>query len=742
MINKAFYKLGHFIYHCRWFLIALWFFLLIACIPFIPNIISPFKTTGFIDDNAPSTKTSQDLDKALGYNSYNKFIVLYNSNEISASSPSFERKIKQSLSHLDQFPIPHKIIYPSYNPKQISKDKHTAYAVVIIKDKQPINDKQLQELVSLIKKPSRMTMKLGGESIFTSNVNQQTEKDLYKADLIASPVSIVTMILVFGSLIAAFLPILLGGGCAFITLILLYFLGQAFTLSIFTLNIALMLGLCLSLDYCLFIISRFRDELKEQPNVIEAIAVTQSTAGRAVFFSGIAVFASLSALLIFPINILFSVGVGGLTAVFFAMVTSIVFLPAMLAILNKKINLFSIRFLNKRKKNSMKSRFWLTNIIVHHPMPFFIVTLLLLILCGYPTLSARFGVSDFHIFPENSKYRQFFTSYAKNFNENELTPIVMVVKTKHSNEILSKHALEELLSLVNRLKRNPLIKEVNSIVSSDPQLTADQYYNLYNMPKKQMPASIKSMLDTTTRTHLTMISIVSKYSINSPRTKELIKKLRHFKHPSDMKLGLTGTPVANMYVFKKIMHLMPHAILWIMIFTYLILLVLMRSLFLPLKAILMNLLSLSACFGALVLVFQDGYFHRLLQFQPQGIVDITLLVIIFCALFGFSMDYEVFLLTRIKEAHMKSNNCAKSIVFGLGKSRRIITSAAMIVICICCSFLVAEVLMVKAFGLGIAVAIFMDAFLIRTILVPATMSLLQSLNWYLPAWLDRLLPSS
>ena len=177
-----------------------------------------------------------------------------------------------------------------------------------------------------------------------------------------------------------------------------------------------------------------------------------------------------------------------------------------------------------------------------------------------------------------------------------------------------------------------------------------------------------------------------------------------------------------------------------MVFTYLILLVLLRSVFLPLKAIVMNLLSLSACYGALVLVFQEGYLHRLLNFEPQGMLDISLLVIIFCALFGFSMDYEVFLLTRIKESFELYKENKKSIVFGIEKSSRIITSAAVIVIFLCGSFLVADVLMVKAFGLGIAVAIFVDAFIIRTILVPATMTLMNRWCWYLPKWLDRILP--
>jgi RND superfamily putative drug exporter len=207
-----------------------------------------------------------------------------------------------------------------------------------------------------------------------------------------------------------------------------------------------------------------------------------------------------------------------------------------------------------------------------------------------------------------------------------------------------------------------------------------------------------------------------------------------------MQFYLTGVPVINKDIVTSIVDNLPYALLWIMVSTYIILLILLRSLFLPLKAILMNLLSLCACYGALVFIFQEGHFAHWLNFQPQGMLDISILVIIFCALFGFSMDYEVFLLSRIKEYYDATHSNNRSVIFGIEKTSKIITSAALIVIFLCGSFLVAEVLMVKAFGLGIAVAIFVDAFLIRTLLVPSTMILLKKWNWYLPRWLNKILP--
>lgn len=741
MQNTIFYKLGTLIHSLRWFLIGLWVVLVMACIPFLPHITSPFKTTGFASEQSESAINERYINKKLGYSNNNTVLVLYSSPTLLATHPQFLNKIKKSLSGLEDFPIKHEILLPSSSNKQISKDKHTAYAVIILKTNESLTDTSLAQLESLIKQPTNMTMNLGGEPIFVENVNKQTEVDLYKADMVGGPVAIVTLIVVFGSIVAGLLPILLGGGSALMILTSLYFLGHVFPLSIFTLNIALLLGLCLSLDYALFVISRFRDELAHKKNVKEAIAIAQATAGKAVFFSGIAVFISLSALLLFPINILFSVAVGGMAAVFFAVLNAVIVLPAILAVLNHKINVWSIHFSKKSKRQHGHGWRVLARTVVGRPLIFFVTTLCFLLMLGYPVLTTKLGLSDFRIFPEKSQSRLFFDKYSESFNESDLTPILIGVRTG-SHSILSQKNLSALYDFTQELKRNPSIGEINSIVTTSPALSKKQYYALYKMDSKLLDPKINQLLETTTRQNFTLITLVSKYPVNSKETKTLMDNLSKIKSYQGLEIGLTGTPVDNWDVLNIISERLHWAILWIMVFTYLILLILLRSIFLPLKAILMNLLSLSACYGALVFVFQDGHFHQWLNFQPQGMLDISLLVIIFCAVFGFSMDYEVFLLTRIKESYHSTHDNDKSIIFGIEKSSRIITSAALIVIFICGSFLVADVLMVKAFGLGIAVAIFVDAFLIRTILVPATMSLIKSWNWYLPKWLDYLLPKT
>lgn len=693
---------------------------------------------GFVDEISKSYKTDQFLDKELGRRA-NRILISYSSEQLKTTSPLFLKKIKRSLSDLEQLPFKHDIIYPNKQNKQISKDKHTAYVLVTFQIKEPITKQQLTQFMVLIKKPSNMSMTFGGEPVFIEDVNQQTQKDLYNADIVAVPVSIIILIFIFGSIVAALIPIILGAGAALIILTSLYFLAQELTLSIFTVNIALLLGLCLSLDYSLFIISRFREELVRKKSVASAMTTTLGTAGKAVFFSGLAIFISLSALLFFPINILFSVGVGGLVAVFVAVFIAIIILPAILSVLKANINRLPVRTFKQNTQHSSRIWRWIANKVVSYPVTYFLFILILLLSLGYPFLKVKLGITDTHVLPNHSQSIQFFNEYKLKFNEHELTPILLVVTSRH-NKILSEKSLSKLYEFTKKLKENPAIAEVNSIVTTDNKLSKKQYYYLYKSAKKSDNQDIRELLKATTKDNFTLMSIVSKHPVNSAQTRALITELEAMDPGRGLSLQVTGVPVSNADVLAKISSLFPYALIWIIVLNYFILLILLRSLFLPLKAILMNIISLCASYGVLVFIFQEGYLHQYLNFSPQGMLDTSLLIIIFCVLFGFSMDYEVFLLTRIKEYYEETNDNKISIINGIDKSSKIITSAAIIVIFLCGSFMVADVLMVKEFGLGIAVAIFVDAFLVRSILVPSTMVLLGKWNWYLPQWLNKIIP--
>ncbi len=737
MRNDTFYRLGNFIYTFRWLILLFYLILTACCIPLLPKVMSQFTSTGFIDPASESAMTDQLLNKKIGYRD-NQFIILYESPNLVFKDSLFSQEIKASLSNLKKLPLSIEIIYPDNHNHQVSHNKHLAFAVVMLKEDGELSENVLRLIKKTIKKPEHLSMLIGGKPIFLEETKKQTQQDLIKAELIASPIAIVTLLVVFGTVVSAFIPMILDGICAIFILSLLFLFGQFFLLSIFTLNIALLLGLCLSLDYALFIMNRFRDELNDGYSIKEALSITVATAGKAVFFSGLAVFISLSALLMFPINILFSVGTGGIIAVAMAVIVSIGLLPAILAIMNTKINFLSIPLLFNKQHH--KNFYWqsIITIVIKFPWISFISILAVLLILGYPFLSVQLGLSDYKILPKNLESRQVFDHIKIDFNENLLSPIDITVESK--TPILSYQNIAALYRYTEKLKNNPDIDRVQSITTIDPKITKLQYQKMYTHFKNDLNPSLKQFLKLTTNNNLTIITLFSKNPDDFQKNKQLIQSIRNQKNISHLLCKVSGASANMLDVFHTISLVFHYALTWIIILTYVILLVLLRSLLLPIKAILMTILSLFASYGVLVFIIQEGHFSHLLHFQPQGMIDISLLIIIFCALFGFSMDYEVFLLSRIKEEYEKTRNTVKSIQHGIVHSSRIITSAAIIVIFICFSFISANVLLVKAFGLGISVAIFVDAFLIRTILVPATMVLLGKWNWYLPKWIEKILP--
>lgn len=736
METNIFYSLGKITYRFRVAIIAFWIAALLICMPHLANIMNPFTSTGFIATNSGSDKADKYLAKNLK-ESNNQFLVIYHSKNLQANSLGFQKKIDRSLRNLKNFPIKHEIILPKNNTKQISKDKHTAYAAIILKTTKILSGDELKQFQNSISKPKDMNVYLGGEPIFIQHINEQTQKDLFKSDMIAAPISIITLLIVFKTVVAALIPIYLGLSSAVLILTILYLLGHIFTLSIFTINIALLLGLCLSLDYALFIVYRYREELSESNDAELAIAKTMATAGKAVFFSGIAVFISLSALLMFPINILFSIGIGGLVAVFVAVSAAITLLPAILNVLKHRVNSLAIRPIKKQSTNNNGIWFKLATAVTNKPGLYSLLILAFISVLSYTVQNIKIGISDYNVLPDHSQNQVFFDMYKNNFNTEGLTPIKLIISTKDEKITTTKN-IKDIYNLIHLIQKHPNVKTINSIVSISPEISLRQYQFIYG-DLKNTDQNIKILLKRTTRDNFTVATIISKYSPNAKETRDLINYIKNLNHKSSLNLQLTGIPVNNADVLSAIVKHLPHALLWIVILTYLILLILLRSVVLPLQAIFMNVLSLCASYGVLVFIFQEGYLHDLLHFKPQGMTDVSLIIIIFCALFGFSMDYEVFLLTRIHESYITTRNNRQSIIFGIVKSSRIITSAALIVILLCASFMYADVLMVKEFGLGIAVAIFVDAFAIRTILVPATMAILNNWNWYLPKYIKRLL---
>ena len=726
MSNSFFYALGHFIYRRRLWLIISWLLCIALCLPSLPNLMKPFNSSGFENFKSESFLAMRDIEKNIGYQK-NRVLILFKKTKTATSDQQFRKDVDKALEGLNDIPQKHEVIIgPIQHHKNI-------LAILAYKKPQNITSQQIDDIESKIHLTKRIKMNLGGADVFIQSINKQTQKDLFRSDLVAAPVTIVTLLLVFGSIAAAFMPIVVGASCTVMMLAFLHQLAYHVSLSIFTINIATLLGLCLSLDYALFIISRFREELITGITPEEAIARTMFTAGKAVFFSGLAVFASLSALLIFPINILVSVGIGGISAVLLAVFGALTLLPAILSCLKQQIN-WGTLFKTKVKESSL----WrlIANKVTHFPYLFACLGIIILTICSYPIKHIQLGIYDYHILPDQSEGREFFNAFTQHYQEEEMSPI-MVVVTTHS-KLLNDKNIKKVFRLTTRLKNLDSVEKVSGYLSWIPKGKLAEYKMFYTADKARLPDSVQQILTTSTNKHTAVIYVQSQYKPESKQTKQLVRDIRDISIKG-LDIQVTGEPANNLDVFDGIYRQMPYAIAWILGITFIVLLILLKSLFLPFKAITMNILSLLATYGSLVFIFQEGHLHEWLNFDPQGSLDISMLVIIFCALFGFSMDYEVFLLTRIQESYYRTHDNNSSIVFGIEHSAKIITSAAWIVIVLCASFLVADVLMVKAFGFGIAIAIFLDAFIIRIFLVPAIMTLTHKINWYIPQFLKKVI---
>ncbi|MGH2464305.1 MAG: MMPL family transporter, partial [Candidatus Limnocylindrales bacterium] len=518
-------------------------------------------------------------------------------------------------------------------------------------------------------------------------------------------------------------------------------------MSIFVLNLATLLGLGLGVDYSLLMTSRFREELHRglaagNPDeaVAAAVRVTVATAGRAVFFSGLTVLLGLLGLVLFEFTILRSVGIAGAIVVGVAVLAALTLLPAILSIIGPRLDRLAVRRVNAGPSpNEPWAR--LARRVMRRPLLIFVPTLGLLLILGTPFLHVRLNAPDATILPDTVPSRVAFDRLDAAFGAGRFAPLELAIRT--TGPATSPANVAALFDYSRRLAADPRVTAVGGYVDLDPRITVAQYQLLYGSPAGPPDRFVQATLAASTRGDLTTFTVTTPYGPNADQGRALVLDLRSGTGPLAPPAGTTvliaGGAADVTDVVNRVAADFPRTALFILLATYLVLLVLLRSAVLPAKALIMNSLSILASFGALVWIFQDGNLSALLGFQPLGYVETTLPVILFCVLFGLSMDYEVFLLTRMKEAWDRTHDNTEAVAWGLERSGRIVTSAALIVVVVAGSFAFADVVLIKAVGLGVAIAVAIDATIVRALLVPATMRLLGVWNWWMPERLRRFL---
>jgi RND superfamily putative drug exporter len=736
-------RLGRFVVRHAWWVVAAWVALLVVAIPFAPQVPGKLSAGGFILDDLESARAKALLETTLGAPP-SALVVVFSSPTLEAGTPAFEVAAAEAIRDVPTAPHVSRVVSHLLAPRQISADRHTAYDVVFLDLSPDDSPKALPILRDRLHDAPGLTVELAGGPAFYGDVQTVSEADLQRSELVSLPLAALALIFVFGSLVAAGVPLVVGGSAVIVALAGIFVVASLMPMSIFVLNLATLLGLGLGVDYSLLMTSRFREELALQPDgpdrVPTAVRITVATAGRAVFFSGLTVLLGLLGLVLFEFMILRSVGIAGAIVVALAVASALTLLPAILTILGTRVDRFAVR---KVARTPGTEGPWSRHArrVMRHPVAVIIPTVAFLLLLGSPFLHVRFNAPDATILPPSVPSRAAFDRLQADFGEGEFAPIVIAIRT--AGPATDPANLAALFDYSRRLAADPRITRVDSLVDVDPRMTLAQYTLLYGDPNGPRDRYVATALAATTKGDVTAFTIYTPYGPNRDEGKALVTDLRAPGSPLAPPAGMTilvGGGAADVAdVVDRVRADFPRTALFIIVTTYIVLFLLLRSVVLPAKALVMNTLSIVASFGALVWIFQDGNLSALLGFAPLGFVETTQPVILFCVLFGLSMDYEVFLLTRMKEVWDRTGDNIEAVAGGMERSGRIVTSAALIVVVVAGSFAFADIVLIKALGIGMAIAVALDATVIRALLVPATMRLLGHWNWWLPARLERLL---
>jgi uncharacterized membrane protein YdfJ with MMPL/SSD domain len=744
-VQSVLTRLGGILYRARWAVLLVATILVVAAAVFGTGIFGLLTGGGFQDPNSQSTHAQTLLDLQLGGASTD-IVVLMQSDSLRATDPAFASAATQLLNTLAAQPNVASVTsyYSTHSSSFISRDGHETFAAIQLSPKD-LSTKQndYTALLPLLTSPT-LHVTVGGNVPVNVAISKQISADLENAELLTFPILGILLFLIFRGLIAASLPLLVGGVAILGAFALLRGLTGLTDISVFAINVVTVLGLGLAIDYSLFMVTRFREELAlDERDVRSALQRTLATAGRTVLFSGLTVSVSLLGLLLFPEGFLRSMGLGAIGAVLVAMIAALTILPAILALLGQRINALSIVGLFRRVFPSRRTTdtaqatgvwYRLSQTVMRFPVPVALVVLGVLVLLGLPFLHASFSTPDVRVLPQNQETRVVATRLAEDFPQQGASQLVIAIRTP--GDALSTTNLASLDTYVRQIEAMPDVLQVQSLVTVDPALSLAQYQQLYaNLGANPEISAAAAQL---ANGNATRVTVELRSTDFSAQTEDVVRQIRALPAPDGLGPLVGGETPYQMDLFANLRATLPYALL-IMIVTIFVLLFLMTgSVVMPLKAIVLNTLSLTATFGALVWIFQDGHLENLLSFQSAGSIDGTQTILIFALAFGLSMDYEVFLLSRIKEQFEITHDNRASVAVGLQRTGWLITSAALLFAVVLAAFSRSEIVFIKEIGVGLAIAVLMDATLVRALLVPATMRLLGRWNWWAPAPLHAL----
>jgi putative drug exporter of the RND superfamily len=722
---------AHFVYRRRWsVLVASALALVVA----VAVIVHGGKLTGSDFDDTEAQRAEGLVTRVIGHPSDTTFVVVFHSDTLDPRTTPFRQAIKDALAPLALDPSVVSVVRPYDAPTAIAAEMvngqaRSAVALVSLSGTFKEALGHYPEVRARLRSPE-LAIACTGRLSFMDDLGHVLRADLLHAEILSLPLALLVLLLAFRTVVAAALPVGVGALAVVGGIAIVLGLSRVLDVAEYTINVCSLVGLGVAIDYSLFLVGRYREELATGHSYPEALVRAVDTGGRMVCFSGLALVTGLSGLLFFHGSFLAAMGLGGAIVVVLAVAFALSFLPALLAVLGPRIQALRLPL----PAIAPAAGFWhrAATAVMRRPVMVLIPTLAVLVVMGSPFRRLAMTSADVRVLGVGVEARQGYEAMKRDFPDLAATRVTVAVEFPTA-PALDAARIGALYDLGKAIEGTSHVTRVESIVSA-PDMGRDDLQSVLLAPPSLSAPQIEEGKKLTVGDRVVLLYVLLDVLPEEPAATDLVRELRRNRIVDDGSLLVGGQTAQNMDATEFVRRRTPPAVAFVMGMTFVTLFLLLGSVILPLKAIAMNLLSVAGSFGALVWVFQEGH----LGIAEPRPVEHVLPVLLFCVLFGLSMDYEVLMLSRIKEAYARTGDNTLSVAEGLERTAGLIMSAASIMVAVFAAFALARVVLVRAVGFGMALAVAIDATLVRVLLVPATMRLFGRANWWAPAFLLRL----
>lgn len=692
-------RLGKNLVRWRFWVIAVWTVLLAVSIYFGLQLPGELRGNGFAVQDGRFAQVEDTLNNRFDRAGASMIVLL--------EGGDLETVMAEQKTRLESVTGVDGVITPAENPDARSGD--AAYFVLEFED-QEAAEAAIADVRDELIRDTDTEVRLTGEPVFAQDLNEASKNDLIRAELIGIPVALVVLLLVFGTPLAAFMPLFVGLITFIVAAGSLFFFTQTMELSIFVLNAVAMIAIALGIDFSLLLVNRYREELAKGLAREAAIVRTVATAGRSILFSGLCVFVGLAGLLFIQVDVFQAIALGALIAVAGAVLSALTLLPSALYIVGDAINKGRLIRTNETRSEVRWQK--LARFVMKRPVAMTLVALLLLLPSLWFVRDLELNIPDADALPTSYESRAALERWDDVFGETS-TDAVLLFET---NDLTDSMILDELTTLTDELNEDPIVDNVTTFLTAS-NLTAAEFQQLVQVAPEQLEA-FERLVTLEGNTDLALVNVSFDVPPSDKAAQAFVRDWR------DQGFDVGGPAAFNEEIYEEIYDSIPYAVVTVILATMVILMWAFRSILIPIKAIIMNVLGLGATFGLLVIIFESGYVY------DAETISILTPVFIFSLVFGLSMDYEVFLVSRIEEYYRETGDNDYATEMGLAKTSKIITSAAVIMIVVTGAFAFTGVSPIKQLGVGIALAIFIDATIIRMLLVPSLMKLFGDWNWW------------